>query len=119
MFGMSFVEILVIAIIAVLFLGPDKLPKAMVEIAKFLRSFKGSINEAKTSFEQEIKIQELKEESVKYKKELEGEVENVRKKLTFEELDELKKSKEDINKSIEAFKDEVSFDKSTKKEDDA
>lgn len=115
---MSFTEILVIAIVAVLFLGPDKLPKAMVEIAKFLRSFKGSINEAKTSFEQEIKIQELKEEGKKYKKELEAEGEKLRKKLTFEELDELKKSKEDINKSIEAFKDEVSLDKPKKKKED-
>lgn len=36
MFGMGFTEILIIAIIAILFLGPDKLPSAMVEIAKFL-----------------------------------------------------------------------------------
>ena len=37
MFGMSFSEILVIAVIAVLVLGPDKLPSAMVQIAKFLK----------------------------------------------------------------------------------
>ena len=30
MFGMSLPEIIVIAVIAVLFLGPDKLPSAMV-----------------------------------------------------------------------------------------
>lgn len=110
MFGMSFMEIFVIAVIAVLFLGPDKLPSTLVQIAKFFKSIKGGINEAKTSFEQEIKIQELKEESKKYKQELEKEAENVRKKLTFEELDELKKSKEDINKSIEDFKNEVSLE---------
>ncbi|OQX73864.1 MAG: Sec-independent protein translocase TatB, partial [Campylobacteraceae bacterium 4484_4] len=43
MFGMSFGEILIIAIIAILFLGPDKLPEAMVKIAKFFKSFKKSI----------------------------------------------------------------------------
>ena len=60
MFGMSFMEILIVAVIAVLFLGPDKLPEALVKVAKFFKSFKGSINEAKSSFEQELKIQELR-----------------------------------------------------------
>ena len=36
MFGMGFTEILIIMVIAILFLGPDKLPGAMVDIAKFL-----------------------------------------------------------------------------------
>jgi len=37
MFGLGFMEILFIAIIAILFLGPDKLPGAMVDIAKFIK----------------------------------------------------------------------------------
>ncbi len=37
MFGMGIGEILLIAIVAVLFLGPDKLPSTMVDIAKFFR----------------------------------------------------------------------------------
>jgi len=36
MFGMGFTEILFIAVIAIIFLGPDKLPEAMVQIANFL-----------------------------------------------------------------------------------
>ncbi|MCD8476704.1 MAG: twin-arginine translocase TatA/TatE family subunit [Sulfurospirillum sp.] len=40
MFGLGFSEILVIAIIAILFLGPEKLPDAMVKGAKFFKSFK-------------------------------------------------------------------------------
>ena len=43
MFGMGFTEILVIAIIAILFLGPDKLPDTMVQIAKFFRNTKNTI----------------------------------------------------------------------------
>ncbi|MFA6757175.1 MAG: Sec-independent protein translocase protein TatB, partial [Sulfurospirillaceae bacterium] len=82
MFGMSFMEIMVIAIIAVLFLGPDKLPSAMVQVAKFFKSFKSSINEAKSTFEQEIKLQELREDSLKYKKQLEEGAKSFRKKLT-------------------------------------
>ena len=70
MFGMDMGELLVIAIVAIIFLGPDKLPDAMVKVAKFFKSFKNSINDVKNSFEQEMKIQELKEEALVYKKKL-------------------------------------------------
>ena len=98
MFGMSFSEILVIAIIAVLVLGPDKLPSAMVQIAKFLKMFKKGINDAKSTFDQEMKIAELKEDAQKYKESI---TQSVRKKLTFEELDEIKKSASDVTESIQ------------------
>ncbi len=107
MFGMSFAEILVIAIIAILFLGPDKLPSTLVQIAKFFKTFKNSINDAKTSIEQEMKIQELKEEAAAYKKSFEKTKEDVRQKLTFEELDELKKAKEDVSESLNSLKDDL------------
>ena len=94
---MSFTEILIVAVIAVLFLGPDKLPTALVQVAKFFKSFKSSINEAKSTFEQEVKLQELREDSLKYKKQLEKGAAEVRKKLTFEELEELKETKANVH----------------------
>ena len=71
MFGMGFTEILFIAVIAVLFLGPEKLPDAMVQIAKLFKSVRGTINEAKSSFEDEIHIKELREEALGYRKKIE------------------------------------------------
>jgi sec-independent protein translocase protein TatB len=71
MFGMGFTEILLIAIVAILFLGPDKLPDAMVQIGKFINSFRKTINEAKSSFEEELHIKELREEALSYRKTLE------------------------------------------------
>jgi len=68
MFGMGFAEILIIGIIATLFLGPDKLPQTMVEIAKFFRSVKRTVASAKNSIEEELHISELKEEAMGYKK---------------------------------------------------
>ena len=62
----------------------------MVQVAKFLKSFKRTVNDAKNSFDQEIKIQELKEDAKKYKDSISKTTENIRKKLTFEELDALK-----------------------------
>lgn len=70
MFGMGFMEIMIIAVIAVIFLGPDKLPEAMINIAKFFRSMKSTVADAKQSLEQEMSISELKQEALSYKEEL-------------------------------------------------
>lgn len=70
MFGMGFFEICMIVVIAVIFLGPDKLPKAMVDLAKFFKAVKKTMDEAKSSLDQELKLQELKQEALDYKNSL-------------------------------------------------
>lgn len=111
MFGMSLPEIIIIAVVAVIFLGPDKLPDAMVKIAKFFKMFKQTVNSAKSTFEQEVKIAELKEDAKKYKESVQNATNAVRKKLTFEELDELKSSisetKNSVNESLENIKNDI------------
>ena len=98
MFGMGFGEILIIAIIAILFLGPDKLPEAMVKIAKFFKGFKKTINEAKDTIEQEMHIAELKEGAINYKKQLDDSVKEVRKEVNV--IDDINESIEDITESV-------------------
>lgn len=71
MLDFSFGEILVIAIIAVIFLGPDKLPQTFVKIAKFLRAVKKTINDAKDTLDREIHITEMKQDALEYKKKFE------------------------------------------------
>ena len=71
MFGMGFTEILVIAVIAILFLGPDKLPSTMVEIAKFFRSTKRALSSMKESIEEEIHVEDIRQEALAYRRELE------------------------------------------------
>ena len=70
MFGLGFTEILIIAVIAILFLGPDKLPSAMVDIAKFFRQVKKTVGSVKDSLEEELNVSEIKQEALAYKKEL-------------------------------------------------
>jgi sec-independent protein translocase protein TatB len=70
MFGMGFTEILLIAVIAILFLGPDKLPSAMVDIAKFFRTVKNTIGSVKESLEEEMNVTGIKQEALAYKEEL-------------------------------------------------
>ncbi|EAI3972020.1 Sec-independent protein translocase subunit TatB [Campylobacter jejuni] len=88
---MSFGEIIVILVVAILVLGPDKLPEAIVQIAKILKAVKRNIDDAKSSIEKEIRINDLKEEAKKYKYEFSSTNENIRKKLSFEEFDDLKR----------------------------
>ena len=108
MFGIGFTELLLIAIIAVLFLGPDKLPGTMVEIARFIKGVKKTIIDAKTSLEEEMKIADLKEEALSYKKQLDeatNELQNF-KNISFDEFNESEEKSKKIstedNKEIKA-----------------
>ena len=67
MFGMGFSEILIIVVIAILFLGPDKLPQTMVDIARFFRSAKRTLASAKASIEEELHVEDIKREVNSYK----------------------------------------------------
>lgn len=83
MFGMGFFEILLIAVIAIIALGPEKLPKAMVEVAKFLKKFKSGVEDAKSTLDNELNISEMREEANKYK----AQIENVKSSVSMDNLD--------------------------------
>lgn len=99
MFGMGITEILFIAVIAIIFLGPDHLPKAMIETAKFIKSLKKTLTDAKETIEKEVNISELKNEALEYKKMVENGVDEFTKvgDLDLEETDKpiAKKSEKD------------------------
>ncbi len=94
MFGMGFTEILFIAIVAIIFLGPDKLPGAMVDIAKFIKNIKNAITDAKNSINEEINLNELKQEALGYKAQLE---EANRELQGFKNLNPINELKESAN----------------------
>ena len=71
MFGMGFMEIFLIAIVAIIALGPEKLPTAMVQIAKFLNKFKTGLADAKSTLDNELNISEMKAEATKFKSQIE------------------------------------------------
>lgn len=86
MFGMGFFEILMIAVVAIIFLGPDKLPKALVDTAKFFKAVKKTMDEAKESLEREVNLSKIKEEALAYKNSLTQEVQTLSKELELKEL---------------------------------
>lgn len=90
MFGIGFTELLLISIVAILFLGPDKLPEAMIEVAKFIKGIKKTVSEAKSSLEEEMKIADLKEEALNYKKQLDAATSELRnfKNIDFDDFND-------------------------------
>mgnify|MGYP001821587196 FL=1 len=105
MFGIGFTELLIISIVAILFLGPDKLPSAMIEIAKFIKSVKKTVGEAKHSLEEEMKIADLKEEALSYKKQLDDATNELKnfKNIDFDDFDDVSYDEEVSTKSPKAL----------------
>lgn len=83
MFGMGFFEILLVAVIAIIALGPEKLPTAMVEVARFFKKFKSGIDEAKSTLDNELQLSDMKEEASKFK----AQIDNVKSSVKLENLD--------------------------------
>jgi len=135
MFGLGFTEILLIAIIAIIFLGPDKLPEAMVNIAKFIKKTKNAISDAKQSLSEEVNIEELKREALGYKAELDKATEELQGfknlnpmnemkeaadfgsvKENFAKLTQLESEPEPQTTQVEKKQEEITFKKKTVKE---
>ena len=89
MFGIGFSEFLIILIIAVIALGPEKLPSAIITVAKYFKMIRSAINEAKSSFESEIKLDELRKDAQNFKSDFTDIAQDTRKKLTFDDLQEV------------------------------
>jgi sec-independent protein translocase protein TatB len=123
MFGIGFTELLLISIIAILFLGPEKLPDAMVQIAKFIKSVKNTVNDAKGVLEEEMKVADLKDEALSYKKQLDSATNKLQgfKNIDIEDIltDEPKEeSKKETKKvEVEPKNETVTFKKKESKEE--
>ncbi|MGL2417305.1 Sec-independent protein translocase protein TatB [Helicobacter pylori] len=100
MFGMGFFEILVVLIVAIIFLGPEKFPQAVVDMVKFFRAVKKTLNDAKDTLDKEINIEEIKKETLEYQKLFENKVESL-KGVKIEELEDAKVIAEKEIKSIQ------------------
>ena len=127
MFGIGFTEILLISVIAILFLGPDKLPEAMIQIAKFIKSVKKTVDDAKSSLDEEMKIGDLKKEALNYKKQLDSATSELKsfKNIDFDEIMSGEESatkrldspyaEDKLATQVEPKSDTVTFKKKSKK----
>ncbi|WPC74047.1 Sec-independent protein translocase protein TatB [Vibrio porteresiae] len=61
MFDIGFWELVLISVVALVVLGPERLPHAIRSVAKFIAAAKSMANNVKDELSQELKIQELQE----------------------------------------------------------
>lgn len=104
MFGMGIFEILVILVVAVIFLGPEKLPQAMIDIVKFFKAVKKTLNDAKDTFDKELHMSEIKKEALEYKNSFESSIDNVTKNIQLQEIDEMYGKYKEENQDNKALK---------------
>ena len=86
MFGMGFFEIFLIAVVAIIALGPEKLPTAMVEIAKFVGKIKSGVSDAKQTLDKELNLSDMKSELDSLKAQLEQTKEDAKKSSGLDDL---------------------------------
>jgi sec-independent protein translocase protein TatB len=117
MFGMGFMEIMLIATIAVIALGPEKLPSAMVNMAKMFKKIKSGVDDAKSSLDNELNITEMKDEADKLKAQLSYSTDTLNSGLdTILNDDDIKNDKAEVKEPVKKKKTKVSF-KDTKTTD--
>jgi len=119
MFGMGFTEILIIAVIAILFIGPDKLPGAMVDIAKFFRNAKNAIGSVKDTLEEEMHVSDIKKEALQYKAQLEDASAQLHKVSDIKgtvssEIDSILNDEDDVPKATPYAEEKITFKKKKK-----
>lgn len=60
MFDVGFVELLVIGVVALLVLGPERLPGAARTFGSFVRKARASWNSVRSEFERQVALDEVK-----------------------------------------------------------
>jgi sec-independent protein translocase protein TatB len=60
MFDVGFSEVLLIALVALLVFGPDRLPKMVRETTYWIRKIKGAMHAAKSEIDRELQLMEIR-----------------------------------------------------------
>ena len=105
MFGIGLPEMIIIAVVALIFIGPDKLPgvlrsigKGLVELKRATSDVRSTVQEEMQKIEEEIELKEVRESAQDLKNELGG-VANKVDPLTLSKFN-TEDQKEEISDSI-------------------
>ncbi len=101
MFGIGFQELILIMIVAIIVLGPKRLPEAARTLGKFFREFKSAVDEVKESVNTDL-TSIVQEEKPKKKTEEIAE----KSELKHTETDELEES---IEEEYKPKREKISF----------
>ena len=100
---MSFGELFIIGIIALIVLGPERLPKAVRTVGLWIGKAKQSFNSIKTEIDRELKIQEIQQQLKDQQRQLESQI----------DIESISGSMNDSKNNLNHLLDEVSEPLST------
>lgn len=106
MFDISFLELLVIAVVALVVLGPDRLPDAIRTSALWIGRAKRSFNKAKAEIEQQLNTDEIRRQL--HNESILSDIEEARRKaeeLIKDTRQELDSSRDSIREVVDSGKD--------------
>ncbi|MEI6897033.1 MAG: Sec-independent protein translocase protein TatB [Psychromonas sp.] len=95
MFDIGFWEIVLISVIGLVVLGPERLPTAIRSVMRWVNTAKGIANSVKTEISQELKLHELNEMNENMIQATKDEFKNLDPKLQ-ESIEEMKKSAQEL-----------------------
>ncbi|MGH1432703.1 MAG: Sec-independent protein translocase protein TatB [Neptuniibacter sp.] len=79
MFDMGFAELLIVAVVALIVLGPDKLPTAIKTVGMWVGRIRRTVSSIQTEISEELRIDEMKRTAAISKEELDQELKEMTK----------------------------------------
>lgn len=99
MFDIAFSEMLIIAVIALVVIGPEKLPKVAKTIGHLLGKAQRYVSDVKSEINREMEIDELRK--------LQAEMQAAATKVEGDVQTTLRDAEFDMNKSVKAIEDDI------------
>jgi sec-independent protein translocase protein TatB len=99
MFDIAFSEMLIIAVIALLVIGPEKLPKVARTVGHLLGKAQRYVSDVKSEINREMEIEELRK--------LQAEMQSASRKLEDDVQTTLRDAETDLNKSVKSIEEDV------------
>jgi len=89
MFGISGGELFFIIIVAIIVLGPDKIPGVMRTFGKFMANVKNATNDIKSEIQKSVDVQELQQGITKISNPISEEIDKIKNSVSVPNIDDL------------------------------
>jgi sec-independent protein translocase protein TatB len=106
MFDIAFSEMLIIAVIALLVIGPEKLPKVAKTVGHLLGKAQRYVSDVKSEINREMEIDELRK--------LQAEMQTAARKVEGDVQSTIRDTESDLNKSVKSIEDDIAELESSK-----
>lgn len=99
MFDIAFSEMLIIAVIALLVIGPEKLPKVAKTVGHLLGKAQRYVSDVKSEINREMEIDELRK--------LQAEMQTAARKVEGDVQTSLRETEAELNQSVKSIEDGI------------